>query len=94
MHEEEHLLNHIQWMIEVYLKEGVIKFKEASSHEYVSSAIEQLVRIGVLTKEKIVQRKSSKTLIKLTDKFSTNDLLDSITFYLPYCSHVDMEYLE
>jgi hypothetical protein len=94
-HNEEDLVKHIQWMIDVYLQDGVLKFREASSYQYVSSAIEQLVKMGVLVKEKVVERRNSiKTLIILTDKFSTTDLLDSITFYLPYCSHVNMEYLE
>jgi hypothetical protein len=54
VHDYEHLHKHIQWMIDVYIKDGVLKFKEAASHQYVTSAIEQLVTIGVLTKERLV----------------------------------------
>ncbi len=51
--------------------------------------------MGVLVREKVkLKRNNFKTFIKVADKYPINEVLDGVLFYLPYCSHVDLEYFE
>lgn len=95
LHDEEQLCKDIQWLTEIYHQEGLLKFREAASLQYVQVVIEQLVTMGVLIREKVkLRRNNIKTFIKVADKYPIKEVLDGVLFYLPYCSHFDLEYFE
>lgn len=72
-HEEEMLYNKIQWLIETFYGDGIVKFYESCMLESIKNAVQKYVQMGVLSRSIITQKRVVKSYIKVSDAFLNDD---------------------
>ena len=87
----------IQWFLETFYADGLLKFYESCMLESIKNAVKKFVALGILTIEKKQIKKTVfKTYIHVSkayqDEAKIEEVFDSITFYLPYCAHADLSF--
>ena len=98
-HDEENLYQKIQWLLETFYSEGLLKFYESCMLESIKNAVKKFTSMGILTLEKRQIKKTVfKTYIHVSKDFQDEtkiaDFFDSIAFYLPYCVNANLDYFQ
>jgi len=69
-HDEENLYQKIQWFLETFYSEGLLKFYESCMLESIKNAVKKFIGMGILVTQKVqVKRTVFKTYLKVADTF-------------------------
>jgi CRISPR/Cas system-associated endonuclease Cas3-HD len=96
-HDEENLYQKIQWILETFYNEGLLKFYESCMLESIKNAVKKFTTMGILSIEKKqIKRNAFKTYIHVTKSFQDEAKIEevfySISFYIPYCPNADISF--
>jgi hypothetical protein len=98
-HDEDNIYQKIQWILETFYNEGLLKFYESCMLESIKNAIKKFTTMGILSIEKKqIKKNAFKTYIHVSkdyqDEGKISEVFDNIGFYLPYCPNADLSFFQ
>lgn len=70
VHDEDNLYQKIQWILETFYSEGLLKFYESCMLESIKNAVKKFTTMGILSVEKKqIKRNTFKTYITVSKDF-------------------------
>ncbi len=95
-HDEDNVYQKIQWFLETFYSDGILKFYESCMLESIKNAVRKFIALGILQTQKVQVKKTVfKTYFRVAiDEEKLSEFFSNIGFYLPYSASADLDFFQ